>query len=127
MRTLVDNGTRLSMSADAPTAPLHPGLQMEVAMLRKEPDHKKALHPEEGLTLEEVIEAYTMEAACQVRWEDIIGSIEVGKRAELVVASQNLFEIELRQIHNTKAEGHYAERPSRLQGRFRRPVTRGRP
>ncbi len=102
-QSLVKQGARLAMSADAPTAPLDPWLQMEVAMLRKEPDHSEAFMPEEGLTLEQVIRAYTMGAAYQLGWDDIIGSIEVGKRADLVVASQNLFEIEKDQTHKTQA------------------------
>ena len=102
-QSLVKQGARLSMSADAPTAPLDPWLQMEVAMLHREPDHTEAFMPEEGLTLEQVIRAYTMGAAYQLGWDDIIGSIEVGKRADLVVASQNLFEIEKDQVHETQA------------------------
>jgi hypothetical protein len=41
--------------------------------------------------------------AYMIGWENIIGSIEVGKRADLVVASQNLFEIKPSEIHNTEA------------------------
>ena len=44
-----------------------------------------------------------MGAAYQIGWDDIIGSIEVGKRADLVVTSQNLFEIEPSEIHKTHA------------------------
>ena len=102
-QNLVKLGTRLSMSADAPTAPLNPWLQIEVIMLRKEPEMTERLYPEQGLTLEQAIEAYTMGAAYQMGWEKIIGSLEVGKRADLVVVNQNLFEIEPSEIHNTNA------------------------
>ena len=44
-----------------------------------------------------------MGAAYQLGWDEIIGSIEVGKRADLVVASQNLFEIGKDQVHSTQA------------------------
>ena len=100
-KSLAKLGTRLSMSADAPTAPLDPWLQIEVIMLRKEPEQTEQLIPEEGLTLEQAIEAYTMGAAYQMGWEDIIGSIEVGKRADFVVPSQNIFEIDSSEIHKT--------------------------
>ena len=100
---LIKYGTRLSMSADAPTAPLDPWQQIEVAMLRKMPDQTEQLHPEQGLTLEQVIEAYTMGAAYQMGWEETIGSLEVGKRADLVVVSQDLFEIDPSEIHKSSA------------------------
>jgi predicted amidohydrolase YtcJ len=95
-------GTRLSMSADAPTAPVNPFLQMEVVMLRKQPEQTTALYPEkQGLTLEQAILAYTIDAAYQLGWEDIIGSIEVGKRADLIVLDRNLFETDPSQLHET--------------------------
>ena len=36
-------------------------------------------------------------------WTGPVGSLEVGRRADLVVVDQNLFEIDPAQIHNTKA------------------------
>lgn len=102
-QNLIKLGTRLSMSADAPTAPLDPWQQIEVVMLRKMPEQTERLHPEQGLTLEQAIEAYTMGAAYQMGWEKIIGSLEVGKRADLVVVSQNLFEIDPSEIHKSNA------------------------
>lgn len=72
-------------------------------MLRKEPHQTESLYPEEGLTLEQAIRAYTIDAAYQLGWDSIIGSLEVGKRADLVVLDQNLFEIDPAEIHNTTA------------------------
>ena len=66
-------------------------------------EQTEQLYPEQGLTLEQAIEAYTMGAAYQMGWEKRIGSIEAGKRADLVVTSQNLFEIEPSEIHKTHA------------------------
>ena len=102
-RSLINKGVRLAMSADSPTAPLDPFLQIEVSVLRKEPEQDSALHPEQGLTLEEAIYAYTMGPAYQIRGNKLFGSIEVGKRADLVVLSQNLFEVKPEQYHDTQA------------------------
>ena len=99
-RSVADTGARLSLSADAPTAKLSPMLQIEVAMLQKSPEQTEALRDgKTGLTLEEAIRGYTMGTAHMIGWEDIIGSLEVGKRADLVVLDKNLFEIELDEIH----------------------------
>lgn len=57
----------------------------------------------EGLTLQQVIEAYTMAAAREPGWDDILGSFEAGKRADLVVVDRNLFDMEPADIHKTRA------------------------
>ena len=38
------------------------------------------------------IRAYTIDAAYHLRWDNIIGSIEVGKRADIIVLDRNPFE-----------------------------------
>lgn len=102
MGSFVDMGVRLVMSADMPTAPLDPFLQMTCAITRSNPGEEESLPPEsERLTLEEVIRAYTIDAAYMLRWEDIIGSLEVGKRADLIVLDQNLFEVTPDEIAET--------------------------
>jgi predicted amidohydrolase YtcJ len=94
MRSFVDMGVRVVMSADAPAAPLNPFLQMSIALTRRNPGEEEILPPEsECLTLEQAIRAYTIDSAYMLRWEDIIGSLEVGKRADLIVLDRNPFEI----------------------------------
>lgn len=94
MKSLLDLGVRVTMSADSPTAPLNPMLQMSIAMARKNPGETEFLPPmSEALSLEEVIRAYTIEPATALRWDDITGSLEVGKRADLIVLDGNPFEM----------------------------------
>jgi urease alpha subunit len=57
------------------------------------------------LTLEECIAAYTIGGARMLGIEDQIGSIEVGKRADLILLNQNLFEIDPEEIPKTKVLG----------------------
>ena len=45
-----------------------------------------------------MIEAYTINGAYQMKLDDVQGSIEVGKRADLVVLDRNLFEIPASEI-----------------------------
>lgn len=93
MGTLLEAGARLAMSADYPTAPLNPWLQISIAMTRhdpgKGPDYQGL--KQDKLTLVEAIKAYTLDGAYALKWEDIIGSIEVGKRADIIVLDRNLF------------------------------------
>ncbi len=53
-------------------------------------------------SFEQVIEAYTINNAYVMRMEDKIGSIEVGKYADMVVFNENLFEIEPHTVHEAK-------------------------
>ena len=45
------------------------------------------LGPEERLTVEQAIRAQTIDAAWQLFADDVVGSLEVGKYADLVVLS----------------------------------------
>lgn len=58
----------------------------------------------ERLTVKKMIEGYTINAAYQMRMEDKIGSIEVGKYADFVVLEDNLFEIDAHDIHNVRVD-----------------------
>ena len=46
------------------------------------------------LSLENLLKGYTINAAKQLRIDDVTGSIEVGKRANFNIYSENLFEID---------------------------------
>ena len=92
--TLLDAGIMITMSADYPTAPVNPMLQISIAMARRDPGKGPKFHglEEDKITLEEAIKAYTIDAAFHLRWDNIIGSIEVGKRADIIVLDDNPFE-----------------------------------
>jgi hypothetical protein len=54
----------------------------------------------ERISLEQAIRGYTLDAAYQLRLEDQIGSLEVGKQADLVVLKNNFFEMDTYEIHS---------------------------
>ena len=60
--------------------------------------------PEERISLEDALAAYTINGAWLARQENETGSIEVGKAADLVGLSDNLFDIDAREIANTTVE-----------------------
>jgi len=49
-----------------------------------------------------VIQAYTLNPAYVMRQETKVGSIEVGKEADLIVLDKNLFEIPIQSISKTQ-------------------------
>ena len=52
--------------------------------------------------MEDLIAGYTYNGAYQMRMNENLGSIEVRKTADRVVLEDNLFEINLYDIHKTK-------------------------
>lgn len=92
LRSLYEAGARIALSSDWDVSTANPFVGMEQALTRS---------PQALPTLEEVIKAYTLNAAYVMRQEDRVGSLEVGKYADLVVLNQNLFDIPIQQIRNT--------------------------
>ncbi|WP_306141204.1 amidohydrolase [Roseibium sp. MMSF_3412] len=50
--------------------------------------------PDAGMSLEQALRSHTIDAAYGIGIDDEVGSLEVGKKADLVVLSENLFEID---------------------------------
>jgi predicted amidohydrolase YtcJ len=82
----VATGMRISLHNDPPVTPEESLRNISVAVTRKAPSGR-VLGPEERLTVEQAIRAQTIDAAWQLFSDDIIGSLEVGKYADLVVLS----------------------------------------
>ncbi len=106
MKSIKKFGAKISLSSDFPTdtTAFLPLPNVEVAITRQQLGDKESYvcDKKERLTLEEVIEAYTINNAYIMRMEDKIGSIEVGKYADMVVFNENLFEIDPYTIHDIK-------------------------
>ncbi|MGV0747525.1 amidohydrolase [Mycolicibacter minnesotensis] len=82
----VATGMRISLHNDAPVTPEEPLRNISVAATRIAPSGR-VLAPEERLTVEQAIRAQTLDAAWQLFADDVTGSLEVGKYADLVVLS----------------------------------------
>jgi predicted amidohydrolase YtcJ len=79
-------GLRISLHNDPPVTPEEPLRNISVAVTRKAPSGR-VLAPEERLTVEQAIRAQTIDAAWQLFSDNEIGSLEVGKCADMVVLS----------------------------------------
>jgi len=82
----VATGMRISLHNDPPVTPEEPLRNISVAATRIAPSGR-VLGPEERLTVEQAIRAQTIDAAYQLFSDDVIGSLEVGKYADMVVLS----------------------------------------
>jgi predicted amidohydrolase YtcJ len=93
-RSLLKRGARLAMGSDWSVSTPNPLLEMEVAVTRVA-DESRGVHPpflpEERLTLEEAIAAFTLGSAWVNHLDTETGSIAVGKQADLAVVDRDLF------------------------------------
>ena len=89
------DGSSAGSTKSSPTLPVSspdPLEIMHVAVTRTEPyvrDSSPFL-PSEAMTLDQALYAYTMGSAHTSHHEDVTGSIEIGKYADLVVLDQDL-------------------------------------
>lgn len=82
----VATGMRISLHNDPPVTPEEPLRNISVAATRKAPSGR-VLGPSERITVEQAIRAQTIDAAWQLFSDDVAGSLEVGKYADMVVLS----------------------------------------
>jgi predicted amidohydrolase YtcJ len=86
-RKVLAAGGRLALGSDFPVESIDPRLGLYAAVTRQDLAGLPAggWHPEERLTRAEALRGFTLDAAYSLFWEKEIGSLEVGKRADLVV------------------------------------------
>jgi len=104
-KTLLDNGAMLAFGTDWPVEPLDPmrGLYSCVTRQNIEFDYPEGgWFPEQKLTMAEAIKYYTLGSAYASFEEDIKGSLEPGKLADMVILSKDLFTIEPKEILTTE-------------------------
>jgi predicted amidohydrolase YtcJ len=105
IKSIQEAGGMIAFGSDWFVSTPNPFPQMETAVTRQGATGilKEPLLIEESIDLESAIDAFTINAAFVNNLEKETGSIEVGKYADLVVLDQNLFEIEVYDISETKA------------------------
>ena len=102
-RSLLDAGATLVFGSDWFVAPLSPILGIHAAVTRQTIDGKNpnGWLPEQKITVEEAVRAYTSSCAYAEFSEKNKGTLEAGKLADVVVLSQDIFRINPDQIQKT--------------------------
>lgn len=103
-RSLLDSGARLAFGSDWTVAPLNPILGIYAAATRRTIDGKnsKGWVPEQKISVEEAVRAYTVGSAYAEFQETVKGSVTAGKLADLVILSRDIFKIDPKEIDNVK-------------------------
>ncbi|MCG8687542.1 MAG: amidohydrolase family protein [Desulfobacterales bacterium] len=87
-------------NSDTPVADSNPLFGIYSAVNRQRMNHtpKGGWYPEQSVSVEEAVKAYTVAPAQISGMGDITGSLAAGKLADLVVLDQNIFDINLDDI-----------------------------
>ena len=105
-RSMLDAGVKLVTHTDGPAAPVWPWWGMEASVTRKNPTRPE-LEPmgaDQALTVAELIEIYTINTAYSLHLDEVTGSIEQGKFADMIVLNHNLLEVSATEIHKTEIQ-----------------------
>jgi predicted amidohydrolase YtcJ len=102
--SLLKNNVMLTMGSDWTVAPLDPILGIYAAVTRRTLDGKnpEGWIADEKISVAQAVQGYTINAAKAEFSEDLKGSIETGKMADMVVLDQNLFEIDSIEIKDVQ-------------------------
>jgi hypothetical protein len=107
VRAWLDAGINVALSSDCPATSgeelISPLLGIYVAVTRKT-DAGHELGPEQSIGVEEALKAYTLGGAYATFEEDIKGSIEPGKLADLTVISKDPTSVDAERIKDLSVE-----------------------
>jgi hypothetical protein len=103
---LLDAHVVLAFGSDWFVAPLDPLIGIYAATTRRTLDgkHPDGWVPEQKISVAEAVHAYTVGSAYAAMEEDIKGSLEPGKLADVAVLSEDIFHIDPVEIQNTKVD-----------------------
>ena len=108
MRNAIKAGLLTSLHSDSPMYPPQPFKLLRTAVSRKT-RKGEVIGPEQSVNIDEAIKAVTINAAWQLFMEDEIGSLEVGKYADLVILSDNPWKIDPDKLDEIKVIETYSE------------------
>lgn len=97
-----NHGVTLAFGSDDPFGPLSPLLGLYAATTRKSEDGKMEFHPEQKLTIEQAIAAYTTGAAFAEFAEKQKGTLAPGMLADFIVLDRDLTAIAPEKILSTR-------------------------
>jgi predicted amidohydrolase YtcJ len=105
-RSFIDAGIRVPLNSDFPGETLNPFYGMYAAETRQTPNGEPegGWYPEQRLTREEVLYAYTVDSAYAGFEEHIKGQISPGMLADFIVISDNILTIPAKALLSLKVE-----------------------
>lgn len=105
-RTLLDSGAVLAFGSDWTVAPLNPMEGLKAAVTRQTLDGKNpgGWVPEQKISLDEAIRAFTVGSAYAEFQDQIKGSLAPGKLADVVILDRDIYRIDPATLDQVKVE-----------------------
>jgi len=100
-RTMIDKGIRIMNGTDPPVEDIDPMASFHCSVSRVL-SNGTVFAAEQKMTREQALKSYTMDNAYAAFEEDIKGSLEIGKLADITVLSKNIMTIPDEEIPSTK-------------------------
>jgi predicted amidohydrolase YtcJ len=97
LRRMLDAGVTLAGSSDYPVSHFDVLAAVKSAVTRRS-RLGHTLEPEQAISVQEALRAYTLGSAMALGVEEDVGSIAAGKQADLVVLSENPLEVDVERI-----------------------------
>ena len=93
--SFLEQGTIVAAGSDFPVEHSNPffGLYSAISRMDHEGNPDGGWYPEESLTREEALRAFTLDAAYAAHQEEVLGSLEPGKWADFILIEEDYFEI----------------------------------
>jgi predicted amidohydrolase YtcJ len=108
-RSLRDAGAMIAGGSDWGVSSFDPFIAIEHGITRSEGRGQAALLPEQALTLQDMVDAYTINAAFALKQDRSTGSLEAGKRGDFVVLDRDIFSLDAFDLHETQVLATYLD------------------
>jgi predicted amidohydrolase YtcJ len=101
---MADTGVHISLGTDCPVESLNPLLNIYSAVTRKDLEGNPAggFYPEQRMTVDEAVRAYTVGSAYCSGEENVKGMIKEKYMADMAVLTDDIFEIDADRIKDVK-------------------------